>query len=96
MKAATKRFYDKVAVRALSAAEGFAVTLDGRELRTPAMKMLALPTEDSHHHSSSTPSAAAVACCGHHCSMPVSALPGDIPLGNIPIGALSRRAFSWW
>jgi ATP synthase F1 complex assembly factor 2 len=41
--------YDKVAVKALTAAEvaggnGFAVLLDGRELRTPAKRILALPT----------------------------------------------------
>ena len=43
MKAAAKRVYDKVAVRALDA-QGFAVVLDGRDLRTPAKKLLSLPT----------------------------------------------------
>lgn len=44
MKAAAKRFYDKVAVRAISKAE-FSITLDGKDLLTPARKTLVLPTE---------------------------------------------------
>ena len=43
MKAAAKRVYDKVAVRAKSATE-FIVLLDKRELKTPAKKVLTLPT----------------------------------------------------
>ena len=43
MKANAKRFYDKVAVRAVPS--GFAVTLDGRDIRTPAKKLLSLPSE---------------------------------------------------
>ena len=49
MKAAAKRVYKEVGVRALSAtgsARAFAVTLDGRELRTPARTVLALPTRE--------------------------------------------------
>ena len=45
MKAAAKRVYDKVAVRVASvASEGFIITLDGRELKTPAQRVLTLPT----------------------------------------------------
>lgn len=44
MKAAARRFYDKVAVRAVARAE-FAVTLDGKDILTPAKKTLLLPTE---------------------------------------------------
>ena len=43
MKAAAKRVYDKVTVRARTASE-FIVLLDGRELKTPAKKVLAMPT----------------------------------------------------
>ena len=39
-----KRFFDKVGVRSVSAGE-WLVTLDGRDLRTPAKKLLSLPTE---------------------------------------------------
>ena len=39
-----KRFFDKVGVRSASATE-WLVTLDGRDLRTPAKKLLSLPTE---------------------------------------------------
>lgn len=48
MKAAIKRMYKHVGVRksaADAAARGWVVTLDERELRTPARKVLALPTE---------------------------------------------------
>jgi ATP synthase F1 complex assembly factor 2 len=44
MRAAAKRVYEKVAVRAAAASEGFIVTLDGRELKTPAKRVLTLPT----------------------------------------------------
>lgn len=44
MKAATKRFYDKVAVRAISATQ-FTVALDGKDILTPARKGLVLKTE---------------------------------------------------
>ena len=45
MRAAAKRIYDKVAVRAASVpSEGFIITLDGRELKTPAKRILTLPT----------------------------------------------------
>ena len=41
---AVKRFYDRVGVRCAAKAE-YLVTLDGRDLRTPAKKLLSLPTE---------------------------------------------------
>jgi ATP synthase F1 complex assembly factor 2 len=44
MKAAAKRFYDKVAVKAASAS-GWGVALDGKLLRTPAKRTLEVPTE---------------------------------------------------
>ena len=47
MKAAVKRVYTSVGVRALAEnAKLFAVTLDGRDLRTPARKVLELPTKE--------------------------------------------------
>lgn len=49
MKAATKRFYDKVSIKALPSAAGFTIALDGREVKTPAKKVLALPTEALAH-----------------------------------------------
>jgi ATP synthase F1 complex assembly factor 2 len=44
MKAAAKRFYDKVAIRALAAGE-FTVTLDGKDILTPAKRVLACKSE---------------------------------------------------
>ena len=41
---AVKRFYDRVGVRCAAKAE-YLVTLDGRDLRTPAKKLLSVPTE---------------------------------------------------
>ena len=41
---AVKRFYERVGVRCVAASE-YLVTLDGRDLRTPAKKLLSLPTE---------------------------------------------------
>ena len=47
MKAAIKRVYTSVGVRALAEnSKRFAVTLDGRDLRTPARKVLELPTKE--------------------------------------------------
>ena len=43
---AVKRFYDRVGVRCAAKAE-YLVTLDGRDLRTPAKKLLSVPTEMS-------------------------------------------------
>ena len=41
---AVKRFYERVGVRCAAKAE-YLVTLDGRDLRTPAKKLLSVPTE---------------------------------------------------
>ena len=46
MKAATKRFYDKVSVRALEGSLGWTVALDGKGLLTPAKHVMALRTEE--------------------------------------------------
>ena len=50
MKSAAKRVYKHVGVRALAATKGqagaFCVTLDDRELRTPARQILRLPTQE--------------------------------------------------
>ena len=50
MKSAAKRVYKHVGVRALAATKGqagaFCVTLDDRELRTPARQVLRLPTQE--------------------------------------------------
>ena len=45
MKQGIKRFYDKVAVRHSPTSGHFAITLDGRDIKTPAKKLLQLPTE---------------------------------------------------
>ena len=44
MSVAIKRFYERVGVRCAAAGE-YLVTLDNRDLRTPAKKLLTLPTE---------------------------------------------------
>ena len=49
MKAATKRFYDKVSVRALPGAAGYTIALDGKNVMTPAKRVLALRTEALAH-----------------------------------------------
>lgn len=47
MKAAIKRVYKTVGVRAFEGAKPlFGVTLDGRDLRTPARKVLEMPTKE--------------------------------------------------
>ena len=49
MKQGTRRFYDRVAVRTLPSAQGFTVALDGKNILTPAKRVLALRTEALAH-----------------------------------------------